>query len=305
MATGKIGSVVLYRAFGEERARSWVAGKRNPKTWRQSVQRAIMKTAHVSYSTLIQLCRQSFQGFEAGTPCQAQFISRACRDLRALIAADIDGGMSSVLECSVGNFNGIKDEEFLINRLMVSNGGLSPMGATASRSGLMMPATGDALKKSQITYRDVCRAYSLEEGDALHLVFGEFDPAKGVCTLFHYAKVVLRPSTGDMDALFCLESGAAVNLPNEGNIGSVSVFWSDEEDQADSQFTFQLPSYIGTGVRIYAGAVVRSHQYGSLLQWSPEYLAVSDTTMAGNNAASLGLAVASYMNGRDVYLNGM
>lgn len=305
MATGKIGSVVLYRAFGEERARSWVASKRNPKTWRQSVQRAVMKTAHVSYSTLIQLCRQSFQGFEAGTPCQAQFISRACRDLRALIAADVEGGMSSVLECSVGNFNGIKDEEYLVNRLMVSDGGLSPISATASRRGLMMPATGDALKKSEITYRDVCRAYSLDEGDALHLVFGEFSALSGVCTLFHYAKIVLRPSSGDMDALFCLSSGSGINLPNEGNIGSVSVFWTDDGDETDSQFTFTLPSYTNTGVRIYAGAVVRSHQYGSLLQWSPEYLTLSSTTEAGCNAASLGLAVASYMNGSDVYLNGM
>lgn len=299
LATGKIGSVVLYRAFGEERARSWVATKRNPRTWRQAVQRCLMKTAQVAYSSLMPLCRSSFQGFDPGTPSQAAFISRNLRVLRGRVQADIDAGREAVLESAVGNYNGASGELFLANPLMVSDGGLPPVGATPQGSRLYLQPPPSSLVKPVVTYRDVCQAYGFGEGDALHLLLCSFRPS-GELSGMQYAVVVLRPSSGDMSAPIALESGGEVNLPNAGNVGGpVSVSWSTDPDDIERTFSFLLP-VPASGDEV-AGAVVRSRVYGSLVQWSPEFLVFNGRMPEGS---PLGAAVASFMTSSDVYLDG-
>lgn len=289
MATGKIGSVVLYRAFGEERARSWVPQKRNPRTWRQSVQRAVMKTAQVAYSSLMPLCRRSFQGFAEGTPCQAAFISRACRDLRALVAADIDAGRSAVLESAVGNFNGLGSELFLPNPLMVSDGGLPSLRYGVYNSRLELES---APLSAAPTYADVVRALSATRGDRLDVFLIGDTPGSAV-TSYVFASIILEPAGGDMSTPFV--AGGAVNAPNEDNEGSVSVSLLEDGGEGEFYLCFGL-GYGGCR----GGAVVRSRMYGSLRQYSPQYIHMPQFPQD----FPFGAAVASYMDRADVYLNG-
>lgn len=288
LATGKIGSVVLYRAFGEERARSWLASKRNPRTWRQAVQRSLMKTAQVAYSSLMPLCRSSFQGFDPGTPSQAAFVSRNLRLLRGRVQSDIDAGREAVLECAVGNYNGASDEQFLANPLMVSDGGLPSLSYIVGSGALVMaPGSVPAVP----TYADVVRAIGCGQGDVLDVVL-LYDGADGVVGSYAYYRVVLEPSDADMSSPF-IADGGYVNKPNAGNVGRLQV--SAIEDGGDYLLA------LGGERAVTGGAVVRSRMYGSLRQVSPQYLLIDG---AASDARPLGAAVASFMPSSDVYLDG-
>lgn len=281
MATGKIGSVVLYRAFGEERARSWVASKKNPRTWRQGLQRCFMKTAQIAYSALLPLCRDSMQGYQAGTPSQAAFVSRNVRLLRARVADDIIAGRSACLESAAGCYNGRADELMLANPLMVSDGSLGTIGAAVSAGSL---SVGTSIPSSP-TYAQVCAALGLQKSDVLRLLFLEF--TSGVLTSVHLGRLVLAPSGGDMSADFLADG--SINEPNEDNTG---IFTATVEDGA---------LLFSTTFAANAGAVVLSRQFVSVTQYSAEFLTLGDDVAQG---FPLGLALASYLEGGSVYLDG-
>lgn len=298
LATGKIGSVVLYRAFGEERARSWVARKANPRTWRQAVTRCIAKTVHVSYSSLITLCRESFQGLQPGTPCQSAFLSRNSRILRARIAGDIEAGREAVLESAVGNYLPMGGQVMPYNALMVSDGGLSPIGATMVSGVVVLPSMAGVTWSDASTYADFCRVNGFDEGDRLDIILARFDAASGVLRWLRHCRVVLRPSSGDMSAAFA--AGGVINLPDAGNFGDVRfAFSAGELSIVNAGFTVAVGSELPN-----AGCIVRSRQFGDMRQYSPEYLAAEVAEGSSiADAAPLGTAVASYMGGV-VYLDG-
>lgn len=286
MASGKIGSVVLYRAFGQERARSWLASKKNPRTWRQGLQRCMMKTAQVAYSALLPFCRDAFQGFEPGTPSQAAFTSRNVRLLRSRVADDIAAGRSACLESAVGCFNGRGDEIMLANPLMVSDGSLGTLGAVVTDFQLWLDFAAVAVEGP--TYAQVCSAFGFQKGDVLRLLFLGF--RSGALVAVSVGRLVLEPSSGDMSAPFILDGD--LNLPNEGNSGN----WGVEVTQ-EGFLCFTCPS-----VAPNAGAVVLERKFGSLRQFSAEYVSFDGQVVSG---WPLGTALASYLEGGDVYLDGL
>lgn len=300
LASGKIGSVVLYRAFGEERARSWVSRKRNPRTATQAVQRAVMKTCQVSYSSLMPLCRQSFQGCAEGTPCQAAFVSRNARMLRSMVADDIAGGPQSILESAKGNFCRKGDYLPPYNPLIVSDGGLPEITGVGRQGAVFLP-DGLLSPAASYTYAQICAAYGISRGDELHVVCAAVDPVTGIMSSVLHSCIIMEPASGDMSTPFVLERGGAINSPNAGNYGDdVTCYWLSDEDEPSASFRFQYVDRF-SGEQHIAGAIVRAHQAGSLKQWSPAVLKTVDDVA---NVAPLGAAVATYM-GNSVYLNGI
>lgn len=289
LASGKIGSVVLYRAFGEERARSWVSQKRNPRTYRQAVQRCVMKTVQGFYSSFLSLCRDSFQGYGAGTPSQAAFVSANCRLLRGRIAADVEAGRQAVLESVVGNFAGMASTLPVYNRLQLSDGGLSPIEFSVGGGGLSVAVAG---ADSSLTYAQFCTALGCGRGDVLDFVFAAVDAATAIITAVEHCRVVLEPAGGDMSAP--LVADGRISQPAEGNFGRLSV----SVPEGGGSVEFRAP------FAAVAGAIVRSRQFGELRQLSPSFLEVSGAP-AFLDAAPLGAAVASYMKQYGgVYLDG-
>lgn len=289
LATGKIGSVVLYRAFGEERARSWVASKRNPRTWRQALQRSIMKTCQVAYSSLMPICRESFQGFGYGTPSQAAFVSRNYRLLRSRVQSVIDAGRDAVLESAVGNYNGAGDEQFLVNTLMVSDGGLPSLeyGAFGEYLELSSAPMGEAP-----SYADVVRALGCQRGDRLDVIV--IGGSAGVVQQFVLGRIILEPAGGDMDTIFAVDG--YVNQPNAGNRGDLAVRMEEDGGEGLYYICFPLSS-----VPLYGGAVVLSRKFGDLWQFSPQFLSISGDVLS---KFPLGTAVASFTDLSSVYLDG-
>lgn len=88
-ARGKVGSVVFYRADGEQVTRSRNYHPRNPKSNPQQVQRAILATISQAYTAGHALFDHSFQGLPVGAPNQRRFQSMNLRILRESIAADL------------------------------------------------------------------------------------------------------------------------------------------------------------------------------------------------------------------------
>lgn len=284
-ARGRLGSVVLYELDGQPMARSYQARVQNPRTWRQAVQRSIAKTAYVAYSSLYTLCRQSYQGAAAGTASQTEYYRRNYRLLKDRIAEYYEAGEAAVLESAVGNYNGSSDAVMLLNPLMVSDGGLSSMGARVTDGGLLLPSSS-ALSATS-TYADVCGAFAMAPGDVLDVLLLSATDG-GVVLQIAHCRIVLQPSTEDMSAPFA--SGGVVNLPNEGNFGECSVLMGADGITFACRF---VPN---------AGAVVRTHWAGNLRQLSPEWIALP-ADVSSLQSYALGRAVAS-LRGGAVYIDG-
>lgn len=87
---GVVGDVVFYRQEGEQVARSRNRHPRNPRTYAQLYQRAILSTITAAYKSGRQIFDHSFEGLSVGAANQRHFSSVNTKLLRSLIAADIN-----------------------------------------------------------------------------------------------------------------------------------------------------------------------------------------------------------------------
>lgn len=286
-ARGRIGSVVLYRIRGQEMARSYVSRVANPRTWGQAVSRVIAKTSYVAYSTLLPLCRQSWQGVDEGTPSQSAYHRRNYRLLRDRVAASIAAGRDAVLEDATANYNSMSDHIMLLNPLMVSDGGLSSLGVAVTENGLLLKSS--TALAADASYQAVCNACGILAWDSIDVLMLQASPG-GMVTRCEVCRIVMHPETGDMGTKFAMDG--QVNSPNSGNSGLCSV------TLGDGGVTFAWPGAIPN-----AGSVVRYHMSGSLRQVSPQWIVMPDDP-ASLLTHSFGAAVASGCEG-DVYLDGL
>ena len=90
MARGKVGDVVFSRLNGEQIARVRNRNPKNPRTNAQLFQRAIMATVKQAYSAGKKIFDHSFQGYSVGEACQRRFMSLNAKNLRGLIADDLN-----------------------------------------------------------------------------------------------------------------------------------------------------------------------------------------------------------------------
>lgn len=93
LGTGRksVGDVTLYRSRGQQRARVRVRDVKNPKSYLQLFQRAIISNVAQLYSVGQNIFNHSFQGTAAGADTQAKFMKVNTNLLRGLMAADFNG----------------------------------------------------------------------------------------------------------------------------------------------------------------------------------------------------------------------
>lgn len=87
---GSVGDVVLYRANGQQLARSRNRSPRNPKTDAQILQRAISATIVQAYKAGKVIFDHSFEGKSVPAGCQRRFLSVNMRKLRAAVIAELN-----------------------------------------------------------------------------------------------------------------------------------------------------------------------------------------------------------------------
>ena len=227
MGRGKVGDIVLSRVGGQQVARARNRAPKNPKSPLQLAQRVIMKSVALAYSLVQDITNHSFQGVAEGTPCQSVFSKRNIEMLRAVVAEEINSGeRADIITSEKTNFAASGDSLAPINAYIVSEGKLAtipllygqPDGAASYQFYLPVVRNDESL-----TYAQLCAALGLNQGDQLTFMFFSYDDFMGTYQFngFHYARIILEPSTGDMSAPFLLNG--AVNLPNVKNEGDITL----------------------------------------------------------------------------------
>lgn len=321
MGRGAVGDVVLSRVGGQQVARVRNRKPHNPKSPLQLSQRVIMKSASLAYSLMQDITNHSFQGVAEGTPSQSEFAKRNVAMLRAIVADEINSGeRADIVNSLKTNFASSYDSLAPINAYIVSDGKLPVINlkygivGTSSQYCYYLPM---GVAGSSLTYADVVSALGLQQGDQLTFCFFSYDDHMGGYEFngFHYARIILEPSTGDMTVPFI--SNGAINLPNEKNEGEIEVALLTGEIPAGGAVVegvkvnspiFTLTA--GESNTLVAAVCIASRLVGGLWARSAQSLVLRPTTGSGAtmedyNSGYFGDAVLSFEKqaNSSLYLN--
>ena len=317
LSRGKLGSLVLYRAYGEQCSRPRVIPK-NPQTGLQLLQRVVLKTVSGAYSLLKPIADHSFQGKQQGTMNQSRFAQVNIGLLRSGLADEInDGSMELIVNSQKTNFAPKDSMLPEINAYQISEGSL-PATQTIFDNGLFeLVLPGMASAHSTLTYANVITALGLQEGDQLTFCLlstddsGDETPYTGRFNGFQYARVILQPATGGLETAFLEDS--AINEPNVRNEGSLVV--SEAIKGTDLVLQFSVPSIAtaaGKANSVVAAAVIVSRNSGGIWQRSTQHLVLRPAALDVSGHITydyevnyLGDAVVSFMSSdrSSLYLN--
>lgn len=320
-ARGKVGSVVFYRAKGEQITRALNSAPSNPQTALQLLQRVCFKSSSVAYSLFQDITDHSFEGVEPGTPSQSRFAQRNIALMRAQLVDEINSGdEEEILTSQQANFDA-KDDVFPPFREFVVSEGHAPVVAaefvqgqgSALRLGLSLSVSATP------TYDDIINALGIQRGDQLTLLFATIDDTTDSHTFngFAFARIIMEPANGDFTTAFVEDD--TINSPNPRNKGSLDVGVSGTG--GDVKITFELNQ--GTGVfaasdpgtpnTLAAIGIIVSRQSGNVWQRSNcNLICRSDVTSVqghlqyDHSTGYLADAIASYRTAGAVstaYLN--
>lgn len=316
-ARGKVGSVVFYRAKGEQITRALNSAPSNPQTALQLLQRVCFKSSSVAYSLLQDITDHSFEGVDPGTPSQSRFAQRNIALMRAQLVDEINSGdEEEILTSQQANFDTKADVFPPFRPFVVSEGHAPSVVPTWGQSGanevtLALPF-GSAEEPS---YDDFITALGVQRGDQLTLLFLSIDDTTDSHTFngFSYARIILEPANGDFTTKFL--NGDAVNSPNARNKGLLTV----DVDNGKFLFTpgtsssLEMDPEPGKSNSIAAIGVIVSRQVGNVWQRSDctllcrsDVVSVQGHLTNDHSTGYLADAIASYRTAGAVstaYLN--
>lgn len=224
-ATGKIGSVVMYRSKGAQVSRALNPSPSNPQSALQMLQRVTLKTASSAYSLLQDICNHAFEGYAPGTDSQGAFVTRNIAQMREQLADYINSGdAEEILGCIEANFNGKADTWPAMRPYIVSAGRAPQVPYKLEKNGTNGKSLAiDYVFNSSPSYDDVINALGLQRGDQLTFLFLGVDDTDTTYTYngFYYARVILEPANGDFTTPFT--AGGEISSPNKRNKGKVYV----------------------------------------------------------------------------------
>lgn len=317
LSRGKLGDMVLYRAYGEQCSRPRVIPK-NPQTGLQLLQRVVLKTVSGAYSLLKPIADHSFQGKQVGTMNQSRFAQVNIGLLRSGLADEInDGSLELIVNSQKTNFAPKDSMLPEINAYQISEGSL-PAVSTLFTGGLFtLVLPGAQAAGATLTYQGVLNALGLQEGDQLTFCLLSTDdsadetPYQGRFNGFKFARVILQPATGGLDTAFISDS--AINEPNVRNEGSLSITITEAGNDLHLNFSTQsISTNAGMANSVAAAAVIVSRNSGGVWQRSTQSLVLRPATLSvaghltyDNEVNYLGDAVVSFMSSErsSLYLN--
>lgn len=260
-ARGKVGDLVFSRTNGQQVVRARAAVVKNPQTEKQMIQRILLNTVAQAYSRFSAITDHSFEGIPQGQKSMSYFMSKNLDLLRLLIATELAAGGDFG---NVYAFAPINSNEYAANGFLIAKGSLPEIPVDFV---LSTKATADF---GGATYGDIIQYLGLQRGD--QLTFVTTQGLTGERTTFHYARVILDPTTADgqsasLDTPFIVDG--AINLPSPRNEGEFNVL-------ALSDGTIEF-NFAGTPVSGAAIIVSRQKTDGTWLR--------SNATLAVNVAA--------------------
>lgn len=313
-ASGKVGDVVFSRQGGEQITRVRNRSPKNPQTPLQMTQRVIMSTVGKAYSLMAPIADHAFQGRSEGTMCQSRFTELNIALLRRAAAEALnDGSAEAIITSQATNFNGKGDSLVALNPFVISEGSL-PSPRLQEIAGGVGVRLGITTTLATVTYGDVINALGAQRGDQLTFVLLTTDQSEagvdaGFANGFHFCRIILDPSEGDLTTPFLQTPGQAdpnyyVNKPNAKNEGSITFSIGSGTNES-----ILIPAVDGIGVnqtQYGEGAVgaILSRKSGEMWQRSTSALVLYSAGF-DTQIHYLGDAVMSYMTeaGSSLYLN--
>lgn len=316
-ARGKVGSVVFYRAKGEQITRALNSAPSNPQTALQLLQRVCFKSSSVAYSLFQDITDHSFEGVDPGTPSQSRFAQRNIALMRAQLADEINSGdEEEILTSQAANFDAKSDVFPPFRPFVVSEGhapSLSPSWGSVGQNAvaLQLPAGTN----ENPSYDDIIAAWGIQRGDQVTLLFLSVDDTTDTYTFngFAYARIIMEPANGDFTTPFV--SAGKIASPNARNRGDLIVSSGDDAIifEPGPNLDATMSSDPGTSKTIAGIGVIVSRQVGNIWQRSDcTLLCRSDVTSVSghlqydHSTGYLADAIASYRTAGAVstaYLN--
>lgn len=196
MGRGKLGDIVLSRAYGQQISRARAKVVKNPKTKGQQVQRIILATVTKAYSQMKSIVNHSWQGVSYGAASMNKFNQLNMGFLRNQLGAyGLDNDSENPNEWAW--FITQANQLAVPNRWAISRGTLPSLsirwngGDEEAVENFVIESSGFGAGES-ITYADLVRVLGIMEGDQLTLCV--IDSAGK----FHYGRFIASPNDGDM-----------------------------------------------------------------------------------------------------------
>lgn len=282
MGRGKLGDIVLTRAYGEQISRARAKTIKNPNTTGQQVQRIILATVTKAYSQMKSIVNHSWQGVSYGANSMAKFNKLNMDYLRNQLGAN---GLDNVGESPEewAWFITQTNQRAVPNRWAISRGTLPSIaiqkngddGETVS-SVLVLSINNEP--PATLTYRQLVDALGIADGDQLTLC--AIDQKGG----FHYGRFICAPNDGDMT-----HNVADNTYWNERNVNIQTVY-------ANGKFQLGLPDLNMINQYMSAAGLILSRKQGTEWQRSNTDMIIWAMDFAGIGA-SMNEALYEYQTG--------
>lgn len=267
-ARGSVGDLTFYRRNAQQVTRARARVVKNPKTLKQQMQRAIMRTSVEAYKVIKEICDHSWEGVSYGANSYAEFQKRNIAMLRGLAAA---GGEDTKSFLPSG-FTGLVAMPWVLSKGSIGWTGAASIYFTGGINLDFGNVVGSQI--DGITYEAFANAVGAREGDQITLIAfpKRSDIDESSCVEPVISRIILAPSTGDFTDDMFNTNGKVVN----GN--------SLNENTDAFTFVFQtgrLLARISSGDFV-GGAVICSRRAadGSWLR-SPSIMVVNTTEQSG------------------------
>lgn len=293
MGRGKLGDIVLSRAYGQQISRARAKVVKNPKTKGQQVQRIILATVTKAYSQMKSIVNHSWQGVSYGAASMNKFNQLNMDFLRNQLAAN---GLDNDAE-SPNNWAWFicpENQLAVPNRWAISRGTLpsvtfAPSYADADECVGVELSQTEVPQSGTLSYETFAQQLGIEVGDQLTLC------AIDSVGKFHYGRFICSPSDGDTTK----------------NVSDSSV-WNErtinvEVSFADGKVDMDMQSLIDGGVHAVAFGLILSRKQGTTWQrsnsdmviWNLDFSGIADSmndALFDLESGSLDFASPYYLN---------
>ena len=297
MGRGKLGDIVLSRAYGEQISRARAKVVKNPRTTGQQVQRIILATVTKAYSQMKSIVNHSWQGVSYGAASMNKFNKLNMDFLRNQLGAyGLDNFDDDPTHwawfITQGNTLAVP------NRWRISTGSLpsisiTPAGNDPEATRNVVLYSFAAEPPATLSYRALVDAMGIQDGDQLTLCAIARDGK------FHYGRFICSPSDGNMT-----HSVTDTQFWNERNTNVSLVF-------AGSVLNMGLPSIVAENTYLTAAGVILSRRQGTTWQrsnsemtiWSIDYAGIGasmNTALYELETGEIDLASPYYLNNANI-----
>lgn len=270
MGRGKLGDIVLSRAYGQQISRARAKVVKNPRTKGQQVQRIILATVTKAYSQMKSIINHSWQGVSYGAASMNKFNQLNMDFLRNQLAAN-------------GLYNDSEDPKewawFICpenqlavpNRWAISRGTLPSLNVRYAGNdpetvqSFVIESQGFG-EGEAITYADFIRVLGIMEGDQLTLC------VVSSAGKFHYGRFIASPNDGDLT-----HSILDTQYYNERNLNIVM-------SKSGSDVVIGCADMVENAEAAVAGGMILSRRQGATWQrsntdmvtWARDFSGIAD-----------------------------